>query len=221
MTSRAPRGMVRPMATGPEIAEARARIGMSQQALAAAVGLSQPAIQKIENGETKRSKFMAEIEQVLGIGGAGPMSSTRLAPVRGLVAAGAWLEDDALAQEGSEPIPYVPMKFTTLEQFAFQIRGDSVDLARLHDGDYAICVAYWQARTEPTDKDLVVIERRRAGTIERTCKVLRVTKEGYELWPKSSNPKWQAPIVVKRDHMGDADTEIEIIALVIGRYSPL
>ena len=210
----------KPMASGQDIAKARAAQGLSQQALADLVGLSQPAIQKIETGETRRSKFLPEIERVLGLSSDASRPDVMLANVRGIVAAGAWLEEEAFAHEEFEPVPYVPLKHTGMKQFAFLIRGDSVDQARLLDGDYAICVDYWETRTHARTDDLVVVERRRAGTVERTCKVLKVTAEGYELWPRSSNPKWQTPIIVMRQHTPDTAEEVEIVALVIGKYSP-
>lgn len=145
--------------------------------------------------------------------------SVKTAPVRGVVAAGAWLEADMFDDIEHEEVPFRPGQFPGLEQFAYRISGNSVDLVRLHDGDYAICVSYWEARHALADNDTVIVERRRGGEIERTCKVLKVTAEGYELWPRSSNPKWQTPIKVTRDHQPEDGVEIEIIALVIGRYS--
>lgn len=55
------------MATGAEIKAARERKGMSQQAVADAVGMSQPAYLAIEDGSTKRSRYMSDIERVLGL----------------------------------------------------------------------------------------------------------------------------------------------------------
>lgn len=55
------------MATGAEIRAAREARGMSQADLASAVGVSQPAIRKIEGGQTLRSKYLADIERFLGL----------------------------------------------------------------------------------------------------------------------------------------------------------
>lgn len=54
-------------AAGDLIKKARLRRGLSQRALGDLVGLSQPAIKKIENGETLKSRFLANIARVLGI----------------------------------------------------------------------------------------------------------------------------------------------------------
>jgi phage repressor protein C with HTH and peptisase S24 domain len=53
------------MEPGEIIKEARERRGWSQKDLGDRVGISQPAIKKIEDGETARTKFMPKIAQVL------------------------------------------------------------------------------------------------------------------------------------------------------------
>jgi phage repressor protein C with HTH and peptisase S24 domain len=55
------------MGIGDQIRAAREKRGMSQEELAKAVGISQPAIKKIESGETKKSRFLPEITKHLGI----------------------------------------------------------------------------------------------------------------------------------------------------------
>jgi transcriptional regulator with XRE-family HTH domain len=55
------------MAIGERIRAAREARRMSQAELAAAVGISQPAIRKIESGETVRSRYLLPIGNVLGI----------------------------------------------------------------------------------------------------------------------------------------------------------
>ena len=56
-----------PMSIGDEIRAARERLGLSQEALAKAVGISQPAIRKIEAGKTQRSRYLSEILRYLEI----------------------------------------------------------------------------------------------------------------------------------------------------------
>lgn len=45
----------------------RVKRGWSQDELAKRIGISQPAVKKIESGETKKSKYLPKIGQVLGI----------------------------------------------------------------------------------------------------------------------------------------------------------
>jgi phage repressor protein C with HTH and peptisase S24 domain len=53
------------MQPGEIIREARERRGLSQKGLGDLVGISQPAIKKIEDGETSKTKFLPKIAQVL------------------------------------------------------------------------------------------------------------------------------------------------------------
>ncbi len=55
------------MAIGDQIRRERVARGMSQAQLAAEVGISQPAIRKIESGQTERSRYLPQICSVLGL----------------------------------------------------------------------------------------------------------------------------------------------------------
>lgn len=94
-----------------------------------------------------------------------------------------------------------------------------MDKLRIYDGDYVVCVPYFDARRYPTQDDVVVVERRRGPTIERTVKQLALTAEGCELWPRSHDPRFQTPLAVNRQGEGaESDgTTIEITGLVIFR----
>jgi len=119
----------------------------------------------------------------------------------------------------TDVVPYIGGKWVGLEQFAYKVSGPSVDLLRIFDGDYVVCVPYFDARRRPTQDDVVVVERRRGQTIERTVKQLALTTTGCELWPRSSDQRFQSPIVVDRHgESTEADgTTVEIIGLVIFR----
>jgi transcriptional regulator with XRE-family HTH domain len=55
------------MEPGIVIQAERVRRGWSQEDLAKRIGISQPAVKKIESGETKKSKWLAKIAQILEI----------------------------------------------------------------------------------------------------------------------------------------------------------
>lgn len=57
---------------GEAIRRAREARGWSQDRLAEAIGISQPAIKKVEDGVTVRSRFIADIEAALGLTGKQP-----------------------------------------------------------------------------------------------------------------------------------------------------
>lgn len=143
-------------------------------------------------------------------------------PVLGEVAAGKWLEFDDLAEGRYAPILAIAGRYPVKDQFAFKVSGTSMDKARIFDGDLVICVPYWTARAAPTAGDLVVVERRKAGVFERTVKELAIQDGHYELWPRSSDPRFQQPITVPKKHdLIEADgTTVEIIGLVVASYVP-
>lgn len=138
--------------------------------------------------------------------------------VRGTIAAGVWLEHDE-APQLTDVLPVVGGRWSSLEQFAYRVSGPSVDKLRIYDGDYVVCVPYFDARRYPTQDDVVVVERRRGVTIERTVKQLALTANGCELWPRSTDPRFQAPLAVNRQGEGEESdgTIIEITGLVIFR----
>lgn len=141
-------------------------------------------------------------------------------PVRGSTAAGKWLEFDDTEQDALAPIYAVAGRFPMEEQFAFKVSGPSMDKARIFDGDYVICVPYWIARAAPTPGDLVVVERKRGTMFERTLKELQMTGDEFELWPRSTDSRFQTPIRVKRNHdfVENDGTTVEIVGLVVASY---
>lgn len=133
-------------------------------------------------------------------------------PVRGVVAAGQWMEDEtAFAQDGE----FVPAAhdYPPERQMAYRVAGNSMDLAGIGDGFYVICIA---AR-DLFSGDLVVVERHRAGTVERTCKEIVFADGRIELWSRSSDPKYSKPLIIPSSHGGAADdgTEVSVVGLVI------
>lgn len=99
--------------------------GLSQAKLAKAIGISQPAIKKIESGATTKSRYLHEIAEHLGID-AGPLE----VPIVGYVGAGAkaHLYSDAQGPFDAVPGPVGSTPVTV----AVEVRGES--LGNLFDG---------------------------------------------------------------------------------------
>jgi SOS-response transcriptional repressor LexA len=150
------------------------------------------------------------------------------AEVIGEVAAGRWLQVEFHDEAKYEPVPFVPGRYADLPQTAYRVVGPSMDMKRIEDGDFIICVPYMAARTSPQSHDIVVVEMNRGGEIERTCKELIVGTESYELWPRSSHPSFAHPIIIPRipenenqPWATDDDSKtVSIVGLVIGRFRP-
>ena len=143
--------------------------------------------------------------------------------VRGIAQAGVWREYEDMDIEALDPVPTIPGRWRTFEQFAYRCIGPSMDKAGFQTGDYAVCVNYFDARTGFQSDDVVVVERRNGQSVERTIKRLKLVEDGFELWPESTDPRFQQPIYVaagKLDHE-DGDNSITIVGLVIGRWSPM
>lgn len=118
--------------------------------------------------------------------------------VVGKISAGAWREVDAQSEADFSgltlPLVIAP-SFPGLRQFALAIEGTSMDRI-VGDGGFVICVPYWDARRNLTHGDIVVVERKRPdGLVETTLKRLRANGDGkWELWPESTDPRWQRPV---------------------------
>lgn len=149
-----------------------------------------------------------------------PFIETGSIPVVGLVQAGMWLEADELWAGEEESIPVVPdPKYASHRQWAVQVKGDSVNEV-IQDGEYAHCVDV-ECGKALEEGDLVVVERLRhqGGLIETTIKEVRSNGNGPELWPRSTNRKYNGPIHLGRED--DDDIEVRIKGFVIGAYRKL
>ena len=201
---------------------------MSQTDLAKKSRVSQPVIAALESGNQETTKRIPLIAAALGVSvsdldpsyasAQAEIASVMRVHVRGNVQAGIWTEFEEVPSDVTEMIPVVPGRYPNLEQAAFRVRGTSMTKARLFDGDYVVGVPYFMARATIHNGDLVVVERRRGGSVERTVKQIEEGPNGCLLWPRSDDPRFQAPIPCTGPEPDG--TEIEITHLVIGSYTP-
>lgn len=219
-------GQYMPMRYSLQLKKLRNLRKMTQSALAEAVGVEQPTIQRWERGN--RTPDMADIlrlAEALGVEPGelfteGPLVA--LGPrlyVKGVVAAGVWKEvweyepDEWEVFTGRADVA-APVR----DRFGLRVEGDSMDIVYPH-GTIVECVAYWGDSAIPNGKRVVVQRRRVSQDFETTVKEYRVDGEGREwLIPRSNNPAFQRPIEIGHD---EADIEeVRIIALVVGSYRP-
>lgn len=209
--------------------------GLTMKAASVQAGLNEAYVSEVLRGNEPKAKQLISLAEKLGLSldevllgrdEARPeilrSESPKLAHVVGVVQAGLWYDESHPPQVEYEPIPYVPTRYPNLKQVAYRVQGSSMNLRKIEDGDFVIAVPYWEVRIAPQDRDLVVVERRRdGGEIERTVKEVAIQPEHIELWPRSSDPAWQKPILIPRDQQPSDFVEVEIVGLVVGRYSPL
>lgn len=179
--------------------EAKAQ-GLTLEKLAERVGIDQGHFSRQARGtrpikieqlaavarELKRP-ISALIEEDTGVTGAPPRAGLVKADVVGFVQAGNWREADTLDAVLEEIyIPPDPRLRST--PVAFKVLGDSYD-EFVKEGGYVIGFLYGESVGELRRGMTVVAERVRAGghLIERTLKMVRPTKKGFELAPRSSN----------------------------------
>ncbi len=201
-----------------------------------AAGLNQAYVfEAVQKGKTGKVTSLAKVAAVLGkdldwlmtgveektISASGKSVETVAAKDIFFVeeaAAGRWLESE---DTGSDIPRRNPARYPFAEDcFAYKVVGRSIDQVFQH-GEYAICVNYNAVRSALRSGDLVVIERRRAGLLERTIKRLNIVPGACQLWPQSSDPKFQDPLIVRDDMTADDGSQVKVLALVIGKYTEL
>lgn len=232
---------------GERIRARREELDLSQQDLIdkmarAGTKISQQALSQIEDGTTKRSRYIPEIAVALSTterwiltnkGLKDVPAGTALIPVPlgqvmtiGAVQAGVFREALEWPEEDWKPAPvsaYSPWQH--LPQFGLDVRGPSMN--RIYpDGSTIICVKWFDAGLElqqAIGKRVVVLRRQPKGSdVEATVKELGVDDRGeFWLWPKSFDPNYQTPWKVKSlVQRGSDNDDIRIAALVIGSFIP-
>jgi hypothetical protein len=93
-------------------------------------------------------------------------------------------------------------RFPHARQWLSEVRGDSVNLLNIVEGDLVHCVDAIEIGYYPRTGDVVEVERLRFGGQERelTLKQVEVTEAGVLLWPRSTNPRFEvdpAPLELK------------------------
>jgi transcriptional regulator with XRE-family HTH domain len=160
--------------------------------------------------------------------------------VRGAVQAGIWNEaTEWPADEWSAVTVPSDLRYPGIDRFGLLVCGNSMD--RLYPaGTVVIGVRFSDLAREPKPGERVVVMRRSrlTGEYEATLKEYEIDAQGrHILWPRSSDPEFQAPIVLngpapladstnkipimaaKSDPAGSAgDADIAIVALIVGSY---
>lgn len=121
----------------------------------------------------------------------------KLAPVTvsGFVKAGIW-QDARIGGPSNMVVPSIG-GFPANMQIAYIVDGESLNkIAR--DGDVLVCLDLIKSGVSIRDDDLVVVEvsKHDGEFVDRSAKRVRRTKSGFELWPESTHPDHQEPLVL-------------------------
>lgn len=109
-----------------------------------------------------------------------------------------------------------------LPRYALEVRGESMN--RVFSAGSVVCVIdFFDLGREPETGDFVVVHRRDpyGPGMEATIKALQVREDGVIcLWPQSTDPNFQQPIILPKRDSGAADCagapDVQIKSLVVG-----
>lgn len=208
------------------IFKARSDKKMTQEELAKAVGKSRSAVAQWESGDVipRRTTLEAiakatgcEISWLeRGVDTFLPPTEMRIGlEVVGEVSAGVWKEAEVLVERQAQPVATHP-EYPAYAQRLYKVVGDSINQVA-NNGDFLHTVSVKSGGVEPEDGDLVIVRRSRHGLAEYTAKQMIYTDGRWVLRPLSDHPAWQKDIELE----GDDDTEIEVMDVVIAKWSPI
>lgn len=137
----------------------------------------------------------------------------------GNVEAGAWRAAIELPKDEWEPVGFEPRAdFQGAIRFGLRVRGPSMN-RYYPPGTILDCVKFIGAQRAPREGDHVIVYRRGPGDLlEATVKELVRQNGQWELWPRSTHPDHQLPLVLDRVPDDDENEPIRIVALVIASY---
>lgn len=165
--------------------------------------------------------FGSSVGHILGIEGANghspPVNAVAHLQVAARVSAGTFRYDEPVADEGFF-VPFVPRgDIPGSAQYAVIIDGPSVN-KRIPDGAFAICAMYDSVPGGAQHGALVHVVRERSGLHEHTIKELRFSREGMQLFPVSTDPRFQEPVTLSSGEDGEI---VRIQGVVIGVFQPM
>jgi transcriptional regulator with XRE-family HTH domain len=161
------------MIKGSEIRAAREAKGMSQADLARIIGVTQPAIQKIERGDVVKSKHLQDIARALDIG-----DGAQSVPVISWVQAGG-MHDPGVVLDAGECEAFATGPLPSGDWIALRVEGDSMD--RISPPESVILVNRREKRLVP-NACYVIADESGAATYKR----YRPSPDRFE--PVSINP---------------------------------
>lgn len=216
------------MTPGERLRQKRQERGLSAEDLASRVGRSVSAVRNQENGTNGIPAALArKYAAALGttpawllygheVQEAAAAPEISELPIIGPVQAGAWLAIDESAQD--EPIFFAALadrRYPHARQWLREVRGDSMNAKGIMPGDLVHIVDLGEAGINLNSGMIVEVTRTRAGgqLKEITLKEVEIDGDGMRLWPRSTNPRWSAPLVLD-DGDGD-DIEVRVTGLLL------
>lgn len=201
--------------------------GLKPYALAKLAGVSSTTITRPLNDPefkfTPKPATLRKIAEAAGVDlpagltiAAPTVPTTEELPIIGPIQAGAWLALDETAQD--EPVFFTAIadrRYPYARQWLREVRGDSMNARGITPGDLAHIVDMGEAGINMNTGMVVEVTRVRAGgqLKEITLKEVEITPEGVKLWPRSTNARWQEPVVL--DDGSGEEIEVTVTGLLL------
>lgn len=225
---------------GNQLKKIRESKGMTHDDAAAAMAISRGQYIKLERGERRLNEdYILRASRAFGVpvqlviseddewSGDDELPSAPIGanflPFAGTTQAGVFVDVELHANHEPQAVAISPdPRYRRARQYVWQVLGDSMNKAGIHDGMFAVGVDYvdFVEHYRPIETgDIVVVERMRFDGQERERTIKRYWEEptGVALMPESTNPHHK-PIVIPKDGVIEGE-EIRIIAYVTGSYS--
>ena len=203
----------------------RKELQLTQAQLAKRLGVDQSTVSRWEAGaepEGEQRRALALLLQELTPAPGHPVERRRVTqiPVVGAVQAGEWIEAVEWDSEERTSL-WVPVdkRLPDVSRKAYEVRGTSMNLI-YPPGSLVICVSTIDSGIHPKPGAHVLVQRRdRTGLYEVTIKEFIVDSSGRPwLWPRSSDPQFQAPIAIPTPDEHDDNDDVTLSGLVIASY---
>lgn len=210
-----------------KVKQLRRRLRQTQAQLADRLGVTQATVSRWENGAGADFEHMQALADLAGESVEDFAGHSRPAIVKvsgtqviGAVEAGVWRPAAEWPEDDFYEVYWVPRpEFVGIPTFGLEVHGPSMD--RIYpEGSIVVCVKVADINREPRSGERVVVYTRRPdGFIEATLKEYVKENGAIWLWPRSTNPRHQAPIAYG-ESAADSQLEVQVHALVIGSYRP-
>lgn len=215
------------------VREALKAAGVSYRAASNRLGIPEDAISKFMNGRRDLSADeLRGIEEMTGRKWGSKNTETvndalttdtrprQMARIRvvGETAGGVW-KDMSYVDFPEYDLSYpVDERWPREAVNALRVTGESIN-RQARDGDHVVCLAIWAMPRDLRDGDWVVVHRHKADLIETTVKQLKGEPGAFQLWPDSTDPRFQEPVPYEGiDPTGD--DEIRVVAVVLDFIRP-
>lgn len=143
------------------------------------------------------------------------LMATGYLSVLGEVRAGVWIEENAVLEDSSEVIPIgADPDYAYAEQFALRVIGTSMNRVA-QPGEYVLVARWADIGRMPRDGEVLLIRREKAGEFEVTLKRAKKLNGIWEMWPDSTDPRYQTPLKWSGK---EEDMSVTILGKAIGYY---